>query len=160
MAIKIHFKRKSHGVTWQSGRMYTFNYTAYENDPKPIFLFLYAYSGHHPNTGYQWRTLMGININYLPRKIRKKFIKDWAKVFSKNKKPQIQWQQLVTKYPYLKEFTRRFFYKPNYYIKNAQEIPFDDWNKMVGKSFAKDFSSKIMRKIKSKGRKWFGRGKK
>ena len=155
MALKIHYKKKSQGVTWKSGHMYKFKYTAYHNDPNPTYLHICSFSGYHPNTGRQWRFHQGINLAYLPRKERKQFVKDWADYFSKNKNPKITWKALVRKYPYLREYTRRYFYSPSYYIKKPQEIKPEDWEKEVVQSLAKDFSSTIRKKIASKLKKLF-----
>lgn len=155
MALTFKFKKKSHGVTWKSGHMYKFSYSPYNQDPTPQILYCYTTEGIHPRTGHQHRYHSGINISYLPRKIRKKFVEDWRKEFSKNKNMKITLTNLKRKYPYLEEFFRRYNIKPNYYIRNVQEIPPEDWEKEVVKSWHKDFSATIRKKIASKLKRFF-----
>ena len=155
MALTIRYKKKSHGVTWKCGHMYKFGYSPYNSDPEPTYLHLYTIEGVHPKTGHQHRYHQGINISYLPRKQRKQFVEEWKKEFSKNKNIKITWKNLTRKYPYLKEYTRRYMTLPKYYIKNAQEIPPEDWEKEIIKSWHKDFSGTIKRKIASKLKKLF-----
>ena len=150
MTLKIHYKKTVQGVQFRSGHMYNFKYVAAQNDFSPNFLFLYAFSGYHPNTGRQWRFLQGISISYLPRKIRKQFIKDWKKEFGKGKNLKITWKSLTRKYPYLGEFTRRYFYSPSYYLRKIRHIPLENWEKEIVKSMLKDFSSIIKRKLASR----------
>lgn len=155
MALRIHYQKKSHGVTWKCGNMYNFRYTAAEHDMNPDFLFLYAFSGYHPNTGRQHRYIQGITVSYLSRKIRKRFIEDWRKEFSKGQNFKITWKNLVRKYPYLKEYTRRYFYSPKYYIKSVTYIPPEKWEEQIISSWAKDFSKTIRRKVGAKMKQFF-----
>ena len=159
MALKIKYKIKSQGVTWKCGHMYNFKYSAAENDMNPDFLFLYAFSGYHPSSKREWRFMQGITLSYLPRKVRKQFINDWKKEFGKGKNFQITWKNLTRKYPYLKEYTRRYFYSPKYYIKSVTYIPPEEWEKQIVKSWAKDFSGTIRRKIASKLKRMFTGGR-
>lgn len=150
MALKIHYKKKSQGVTWKSGHMYTFKYSPAEESFSPTYLHICSFSGYHQNTGHEWHFHQGINLEFLPRKARKRFVDDWRKEFGKGRNLKITWKSLTRKYPYLEEFTRRFLYKPNYYIRKPQEIPPEDWDKAIVKSMARDFSSTIKRKLASK----------
>lgn len=150
MALKMHYKKKSQGVTWKSGHMYTFKYSNYHNDPSPTYLHICAFSGYHPTSNREWRFMQGINVSYLPRKQRKKFIEDWREEFGKGRNLKVTWKSLTRKYPYLEEFTRRYFYSPTYMIRKAKEISPEDWEKEVVKSWGKDFSSTIKRKLASK----------
>lgn len=158
MALNVHFIKRSQGIDWKCGHMYKFTYRGYGEEPNPTYLHLYSFSGYHPNTGRQWRFHQGISISYLPRKVRKEFVEDWKREFLRNNgNMRLTWHFLVRKYPYLKEFTRRFFYTPNYYITNAKEIPLDDWEKEVVKTWTQDFSSRIFRKLGAGVRRLWGR---
>lgn len=147
MALKIHFKKKSQGVTWKSGSFYSFKYSAYQNDPEPTYLHLNSFSGFHPKTGRQWRFHQGINISYIPRRDRKRFVDVWRKEFEKSGNPKVTWDKIKTRYPYIQAGIRRYFYSPSYYIRNAREIPPEQWDREVVRSFAKDFSKTIRRKV-------------
>ena len=161
MSLKIQYKKKSNGVTWKSGHFYSFRYSAYQNDPEPTYLHLYSFSGNHPKTGRQWRFHQGINISYVPRKDRKKFVAIWRKEFEKNNNPRLSWEKIKSKYPYLQHFLRRYFYTPQYYIRSAKEIPIDEWEKEVVRSLIKDFSKTIKRSLASRLKRFFsGRRKK
>lgn len=112
--------------------------------------------GIHPNTGHQWRIIQALNMHYVPRAMRKRFIKIWKKELEKSKNIKFTWRKVLAKYPYLKMGIRRYFFKPPYYIQNIEEIPYDKIEKEVVKSLFKDFSSKVKRKIISRIRKTFG----
>jgi hypothetical protein len=75
MALIITYKKKSHGITWKSGHIFSFKYTPFQNDNKPLIIVLNIIEGIHPNTGHQHRYIQGLNLHYVPRKDRKRFIK-------------------------------------------------------------------------------------
>ena len=62
--IRQHAKKRFEGLEWKSGYFYTFKYKGWENDPKPHIIFMYAYSGFHPNTGREWRFLIDEELLY------------------------------------------------------------------------------------------------
>ena len=155
MALKIQYKKRSHGVYWKTGHIYSFKYSAYENDQQPLCIFINSVFGEHPNTGHQHRYIQCINLNYIPRKDRKKFIQTWKDQMQKNKNVKFTWEKVKSRYPYLTESIRRYMTKPNYYIRNAKEIPIEDWEKEVIKSWGKDFSATIKRKLASKMKRFF-----
>lgn len=109
--------------------------------------------GNHQNTGHQWRLFQCINFTYIPRGIRKRFLKIWLKELDKGINPRFTWRKVVAKYPYLKPAIRRYFFKPNYYIRNLEEIPLDEVEKVVVSTLSKDFSKKITTALLSKFRK-------
>lgn len=49
----------------------------------------------------------------------------------------------MKRYPRLKYSVRRYFFKPNYYIKDLKEIPINEIEKYVVSSWHKDFSKKV-----------------
>jgi len=99
--------------------------------------------GIHQNSGHQWRIFQGINFTYIPKAQRKRFLKIWMKELDKPGNIKFTWRKVLAKYPYLKPAIRRYFFKPNYYIRNLEEIPFDDIERVVISTFSKDFSKKI-----------------
>jgi len=150
MGLKIRYQKRSHGVTWKSGYVYNFKYTAYENDPSPITIFLNEISGIHQNTGHQHRYIQCINLTYVPRKDRKRFIKTWKDQLQKTKSVKLTWNKVKSNFPYIQLGIRRYMTKPAYYIRNAREIPIEDWEKEVVGSLIKDFSKTIKRKLASR----------
>ena len=109
--------------------------------------------GNHENTGHQWRIIQGLNFTYIPRAMRKRFLKEWMNVLDKPGRKVFTWQKVVAKYPYLKPAIRRYFFKPTYYIRNLEEIPLDEVERVVVSTFSKDFSKKIKTSLMSKFRK-------
>ena len=152
MALKRIYKKRFRGVTVKSGHIYKFKYQAFENDPQPLVIIMYAIQGKHPNTGHEWRLFQAINFSYIRRSDRKRFAKDWLKILNKTQDPKFRWELVKSKYPYLKNATRRYFYKPNYYISKLEEIPFEDIEKEVISTFSKDFSKKVRSFLRSKVR--------
>ena len=140
--------------------------TAWHNDPEPIILFMYAFTGRHPTTGHEWRFIQGINFSYIPRTHRRAFISRWLATWEQtNGNFQLTWERLVAEFPYLKNAVRRYFYKPSYYIKNPIEIPLEDMESVVVSTWSKDFSKKLrtnlvqkMRRAKANIRQGLGTG--
>ena len=137
------YKKKSHGITWQSGHIYSFRYSAWNADPEPLIILISAFEGNHPKTGRQWRFFQGINLSYVPKKVRKELAKTWIKEFERtNGDTRFTYRKVKRRYPGLLLAVRRYMYSPKAYIQKAKEIPFYDWEKAVTSSFAKDFSKK------------------
>ena len=159
MALRVLYKKRIKGVTLKSGHVYVFRYSAWENDPIPLYFHMYSFSGTHPKTGRQWRFCQGVNLNYLPRSQRKRFVKEWVKVLKRTKGDmKLTWRIVKTYYPFMDIAVRRYFYSPTYYIKNLKEVPFDDLEKAVVGSFHKDFSKQALRGLASKYKKVKKRG--
>ena len=95
MPLKVAYKKKVSGVTLTSGKWYKMKYRAWANDPQPTILFVHSYSGN-AFSGRQWRFLTGINISYLPRKFRLKFIKSIDRLFKQNPKIKLTWELWTT----------------------------------------------------------------
>lgn len=157
MSIKISYTHKHSGVMMKSGEFYTFHYQPYANDPNPNIIFINYISGIHPKSSHQWRLIQAINLSYIPRKDRKKFVEDWEKNKKKSKgNLKFTWDLVKRKYPYLKFSIRRYQTKPNYYISKVEAL---DTDKKIAAglkfNWAKDFSNIIRRKIASKLKKFF-----
>jgi hypothetical protein len=152
MAIRRQYYKKFKGVEMKSGYFYTFKYSAWENDPTPTIILMYALDGIHPTTGHQWRFFQAINFTYIPRSVRKRFLLEWKRVLSNTQNPKFTWELIKRKYPWLKIATRRYFFKPNYYIKDLKEIPFDQIDKVIISTWSKDFSKKVKTSLINKFR--------
>jgi len=112
---------------------------------------MYAYSGRHPNTGRQWRFFQAINLSYVPRAKRKKFMKLYQQSYERRKgKMTFVWRDITTRYPGLKIAVRRYFYSPSYYIINPEEVPFDEAEEFVMGTMLKDFSKQTIRALRQK----------
>lgn len=151
--LKRVYKKRFKGVTLKTGHVYTFKYQAWEHDPKPTIIFMHSIEGIHPRSKHQWRIIQAINFTYLPRAIRKRFMKDWLKVLESPTPPKFHWQRVKAKYPDLEKGIRRYFFKPNYYITNLKEVPFEDIEKVVISTYSKDFSKKVVTTLRAKFRK-------
>ena len=127
----------------QSGHIYSFRYSSWRNDPAPTIILMYAISGIHPNTGHQHRYFQAINFTYIPRIMRRAFIKDWMDIFQRTGNTKFTWNICQRRYPYLKGAVRRYFFKPNYYISKLKEVPFEKMEDAVVSTWSKDFSKKI-----------------
>ncbi len=150
MALKVQWSFRKGGETLKSGEFATFGYVAYEHDDTPTVIFINKISGYHPSTGRQHRYIQCLNLNYLPRKSRKQFVKDWYTYMSKNKSAKLTWQLIKRRYPFAEHSIRRYFYSPNYYIYNFKKLEGEEIGNEVIKNWGKDFSKFLKRKIKSK----------
>lgn len=155
MALKISFIHRHGKITMKSGHFYTFKYKGFENDPNPHILMLNKISGIHPKSGHEHRYIQALNLSYIPRKDRKKFVKDWIENFSKSKNIKFTWDLVKRKYPYLQVSIRRYFYKPNYYITKLEDLDtIEKIQKTIVGNLFKDFSKSIRRKLGKVMRKW------
>jgi len=154
MAVRRKLKKNFKGVQMKSGHIYTFKYQAWEHDPRPVIILMYALEGNHERTGHQWRFFQGINFTYIPRSIRKQFAKDWKKTWDRTGgNVEFKWELVQRRYPYLKGAVRRYFFKPDYYITDLKEVPYDDMEDIIISTWSKDFSKKLKVSLLSKFRK-------
>lgn len=102
MALRRVYKKQYQGVSLKSGHFYKFKYQAYERDPKPLIIFMHSIEGIHPNTGHQWRIFQAINFTYVPKAMRKRFLKVWMEEMKKPGNIKFHWQKILSKYPYIK----------------------------------------------------------
>lgn len=157
MAVRRKLRKRFQGVDMRSGHIYTFRYQAWEHDPKPVIILMYALEGNHENTGHQWRFFQGINFTYIPRTVRKQFARDWVRTWERsNGNVRFTWEMVQRRYPYLKGAVRRYFFKPAYYIKDLKEVPFEDMEKVIVSTWSKDFSKKLKMSLLAKFRRAMG----
>lgn len=155
MALKIEGKFKFKNITWYSGQLYRFKYSAYNEDPEPLVILLYRFKGYHPKTGRQWRFIQGLNMNYVPRHIRKNFAINWVETLKRNNgNVLLTWDEVKFKFPGIakSDAIRRYFYSPNYYITKAEHIPIENMEEALMSSWHKDFSKKIKMALTRKRR--------
>jgi hypothetical protein len=144
MTVRRIFQKKFKGIILKSGHVYSFRYRAWSNDPNPLIILMYTLEGTNPSTGHQWRFIQGCNMTYLPRSMRRAFANEWVRVFERtNGNVRFTYEIMKRKYPYMSHAIRRYFTKPNYYIQNIKEIPFEDMEKALISTWSKDFSKKI-----------------
>ena len=122
MALKVQYQLKHGRVLMRSGYLYTFQYLAYQHDKNPLIIFLNSFSGTHPVTKRQWRFFQAINLTYLPRAKRLRFVKSWMKTLKRSGSVRLTWQKVKSQYPELKVAMRRYFYSPKYYVRSLVEI--------------------------------------
>ena len=154
--LKRRYTKKLKGVSLKSGHFYTFKYQAWEHDPKPTIIFMHSIEGFNLKANgkiHQWRIIQALNFTYIPKAARIRFLKIWLDELEKPGNIKFHWQKVLSKYPYLKRGIRRYFFKPDYYIKNLKEVPFDKIEKVVISSFSRDFSKKITIALRSKFKK-------
>lgn len=151
MPLKHVYTKTIDGVKFRSGYFYRFKYQAWRNDPKPVVIFMSAIQGIN-DTGHQWRLIQCINFTYIPRPMRKRFLKVWMKELDKKGRKKFTWEKIVAKYPYLKPAIRRYQFVPKYYISSAKEIPMDEIEKVVVSTLPRDFSKKAAMALRKKRR--------
>lgn len=148
MSIKISQTHKHGNITMKAANFYTFKYQGFRNDPSPHIIFINKAEGIHPKTGHQHRYITGINLNYVPRQDRKRFVEDWITNFQKSKSAKFTWDVVKRKYPYIAFAIRRYFWKPPYYISKLEHLDtIDKINKTIVGNWAKDFSKFIKMKL-------------
>ena len=156
MIKRIHNKRFK-GITMKSGYVYHFKYSSWRNDPTPTIIFMYSLEGINPRTGHEWRFLQGINFTYIPRAIRKAFAQSWTDTFQRsNGNVKFTYETVKRRYPDLILGIRRYFIKPNYYISNLNEVPFENMEQAIVSTWSKDFSKKVRQALQGKFNKVMG----
>lgn len=152
MPIRRNFAKRFRGTIVKSGYVYTFKYQAWEHDPNPTVIMMYALEGTNPNTGHQWRFFQAINFTYIPRASRRQFARDWTRILQQTRNPRFTWELCKRRYPYIKHAIRRYFFKPTYYISQLKEIPFDNIEDAITSTWSKDFSKKVKTAVLQKFR--------
>jgi len=154
MAIRRVLKKRFGGVVVKSGYIYSFRYQAWEHDPFPLVIMLYALEGTHPNTGHQWRFFQAINFAYIPRAQRRRFAQEWVQTLRQSRgNLRFTWEKVQSRYPYLQGAVRRYFFKPKYYIRNLKEVPLEDVEAVIVSTWNKDYSKRAMMALSAKYKK-------
>jgi len=140
--------RVQEGMVWfKSGHFYSFYYSNYQNDPIPTVIMLNYVYGTHPTTGNRHNYIQCINLSYINRNIRKKFIDMWMPTYQYNRgNVKLTWDMVIKKYPYLKFAVRRYLLKRNM-MKYAKEIKEADIEKEVVSTWTRDYSVMAMKQL-------------
>jgi hypothetical protein len=140
MALKFSFRHRLHGTLFESGHVYNFSYIGYQHDPSPLAIYLYSVSGYHPRTKHEWHFIQTLNLNYVSRNYRKWLVKEWFEKLYATKNVKVTWDTVKKRWPDIQFATRRYFYRPGYYIKNIKPIDLKNIENVVIGSLYKDFA--------------------
>lgn len=140
--------RVREGMLWfKSGHFYSFYYKKYANDPIPTVVMLNWVHGTHPNTGHIHNYIQAINLSYIPRNFRKKFVHMWLPTLRANGgNVRLTWEKVVARWPFLTIAVRRYLLKRNY-IKYARLIPEDKVEEEVISTWTRDYSVSAMKQF-------------
>lgn len=142
MAIKTFDKVKQGPVWFKSGYVYSFQYANYMFDPEPTVIVVNSVKGVHPTTGHRHNFLQAINFTYIPRSQRRIFIRQWTKNIKQYAgNVTLSWLDIKRMYPFMELAFRRYFLDKGY-IKNVIEIPTEDMENVVVKSWEADYSKR------------------
>jgi hypothetical protein len=127
-------------VPLKSGYLYKFYYKGFQHDPYPIILYLYAIKGVNPDTGNRHNYIQGINLNYIPRQVRRTFADAWIPTLSRyNGSIRLTWEATIQKFPFLRLALRRYMLTPGVVTK-LEELKIEKIYDEIVKSQLKDFS--------------------
>jgi len=105
--LKTIYRFKFKGVMFEPGKLYSFRYRKFEQDPEPFIMFYNYISGTHPNTGMMWNVLQGVNLHYVTLTYRRKLIKA-LKVMPNMKAGGLSFNKLLTTIPGIQFAFRRY----------------------------------------------------
>jgi len=136
------------GMLWlRSGHFYSFYYKSYKNDPIPTVVMLNYVHGTHPNTGHVHSYAQCINLSYIPRNYRKKFVNMWLPLLQRNNgNVRLTWNKVSSTWPFMKVAIRRYILKQNL-IKYGREIPMDKVVDEVISTWTRDYSMSAMKQL-------------
>lgn len=136
------------GMVWfRSGHFYNFFYNNFQNDPIPMIIMLNYVYGTHPNTGHKHQYIQGINLSYINRNERRKFVETWMKVFERNNgNVKLTWSMVVKRFPYLTIAVRRYLVVNNL-MKYAKEIKLEDVESEVISTWTRDYSRMALKQL-------------
>ena len=152
MSLKVFFNIRYQGLNFQSGHCYHFGYSRYENDPHPIIFMINAILGTHPHTGHFWNLIQGINLNYIPKNSRLRFVEMWKPVVTMGANMYITWKKIQAQFPFLRGKggfipIRRYLLGPGNYILKPRWVPAESYNRIVIKGMTKDYFQIQWKKI-------------
>lgn len=135
-----------------SGSFYSFKYKFYENDPAPCIAFINYVHGMHPNTKHMHNYIQGINLHYLPKRIRENFVKDWLKIQEQfGTKDELTWDVILRRYKKLAPAIRRYKVNSLRNIIDLKLIKKTDIIEYLKNTYVKDFSMlKFVEKMNKK----------
>lgn len=144
MSLRIFYNLNYGGMNFKSGHCYHFGYSRYENDAHPIIFFINGIIGTNPNTGHMWNLIQGINLNYIPRRSRLRFVEMWKPVVTVGANMLVTWQRIQGQFPFLRGRAgfipiRRYLLGPGRYIINPRWVPVESYTRVVMNGITKDF---------------------
>lgn len=140
--------RVKEGMVWfRSGHFYNFYYKQYQNDPIPTVVMINYIHGTHPNTGHVHNYIQCINLSYIPRNYRKRFVNMWLPTLEQNKgNARLTWNMVVNRWPFMKIAIRRYILKKNL-IKYGREILPEKVVDEVISTWTRDYSLMAMKNL-------------
>jgi len=146
------------GTVWfKSGRFYSFHYTKFQNDPIPTVIMINAVIGTHPTTGHYHNYIQAINLSYVSRNYRKKFVDDWLLHYKKyNGDVKLTWETVEKRYPFIKFALRRYLLKKHFLL-YAREIKDNDIEREVISTWLRDYSMMAMKQLAVLNNKMFSK---
>jgi Fe-S cluster biosynthesis and repair protein YggX len=135
-------------VSFKSGRFYSFFYQPYKNDPIPTVIMINAIKGTHPTTGHVHNYLQCINLSYIPRAYRARFVNLWIKTLENSGgNVKLTWNTVVSRFPFLKIAVRRYILG-KHYIRYQREIQGRaDIEREVISTVYRDYSQMAMKQL-------------
>ena len=79
----------------------------------------------------------------------------WKESIENGKTVKFTWDIVQSRFPYLKLAIRRYMLLPAYYVRNLKAIDVNDLGKEVLRSWSKDFSVTLKRKLGAKLKSFF-----
>ena len=140
--------RVKEGMIWfKSGHFYNFYYKQYQNDPIPTVVMINYIHGTHPNTGHVHNYIQCINLSYIPRNYRKRFVNMWLPTLEQNRgNARLTWNMVVSRWPFMKLAIRRYILKKNL-LRYGREIPPDKVVDEVISTWTRDYSLMAMKNL-------------
>jgi hypothetical protein len=144
VALRKQYKINTLRVPLKSGYLYKFYYRNFQHDPQPTILYLYAIKGVNPETGHKHNYIQGINLNYIPRQVRRTFADTWIPTLSKyDGSIRLTWEHVINKFPFMRLALRRYLLQPGV-ITKLQELEIEKIYDEIVKSQIKDFSKQAL----------------
>jgi hypothetical protein len=152
MSLRIFYNITYQGLHLQSGQCYHFGYSRYQNDPHPIIFFINGIIGTHPMTGHMWNLIQGINLNYIPKNDRLKFVNMWKPVVTNGANMLMTWKRIQGQFPYLRGLggfipIRRYLLGPGKYIVQPRWVPPESYMRVIIQGLTKDYFNIQYKKI-------------
>ncbi len=140
--------RVHEGTVWyKSGHFYNFYYKNFANDPIPTVVVLNYIHGTHPNTGKVHDYIQCINLSYIPRNYRKRFVDTWLPTLERNRgNIRLTWTMIQSRWPFMKFAIRRYLVK-KHYILYGREIPPEKVYDEVISTWTRDYSMAAMKQL-------------
>ena len=129
---------------FKSGHIYKFKYNKYQNDPEPLIFLMYGVKGQHPKTGHTHNYLLAINLSYINRNNRKRFVREWVDTLIRtNGNIPVTYKRVVEQFPFMVAAVRRYLLSRNDLF-DIREIPLESIGEVVVGTMMKDYSKKAI----------------